>query len=223
MNAPKSGVVWPARLPRWTHPLLRAIWPGTMWATEASQEVHLTFDDGPHADITPWVLTCLEERQMTATFFVIGHHAQTHGTLLRRMRDAGHAIGGHTMNHEHGWRTDTARYLDSARTSVDATGSNDGLFRPPHGKLRRVQAARLRSHAQVVMWDVLSGDYAATGNEGAQRVLRRLKRHTRPGSIVVLHDSLKCEEVLRRVLPAYLDWIQSQGWTSVRLKPHNPM
>ena len=73
------------------------------------------------------------------------------------------------------------------------------------------------------MWDVLSGDYAATGNEGAQRVLRRLKRHTRPGSIVVLHDSLKCEEVLRRVLPTYLDWIQSQGWTSVRLKAHNPM
>lgn len=193
-----------------------------MWATEASQEVHLTFDDGPHADITPWVLTCLEERQMTATFFVIGHHAQTHGALLRRMRDAGHAIGGHTMNHEHGWRTDTARYLDSARASVDATGSNDWLFRPPHGKLRRVQAARLRSHAQVVMWDVLSGDYAATGNEGAQRVLRRLKRHTRPGSIVVLHDSLKCQEVLRRVLPTYLDWIQSQGWTSVRLDPHQP-
>ena len=194
-----------------------------MWATEASQEVHLTFDDGPHADITPWVLTCLEERQMTATFFVIGHHAQTHGALLRRMREAGHAIGGHTMNHEHGCWTDTARYLDSARASVDATGSNDGLFRPPHGKLRRVQAARLRSHAQVVMWDVLSGDYAATGNEGAQRVLRRLKRHTRPGSIVVLHDSLKCQEVLRRVLPTYLDWIQSQGWTSVRLKAHNPM
>lgn len=194
-----------------------------MWATEASQEVHLTFDDGPHADITPWVLTCLEERQMTATFFVIGRHAQTHGALLRRMREAGHAIGGHTMNHEHGWRTDTARYLDSARASVEATGSNDGLFRPPHGKLRRIQAARLRSHVQVVMWDVLSGDYAATGNEGAQRVLRRLKRHTWPGSIVVLHDSLKCEEVLRRVLPTYLDWIQSQGWTSVRLKAHNPM
>ena len=53
-----------------------------MWATEASQEVHLTFDDGPHADITPWVLTCLEERQMTATFFVIGRHAQTHGAFF---------------------------------------------------------------------------------------------------------------------------------------------
>ena len=193
-----------------------------MWATEASQEVHLTFDDGPHPDITPWVLTCLEERQMTATFFAIGRRAQTHGALVQRMRDAGHAVGGHTMDHEHGWRTDTARYLDSARASVDATGSNDGLFRPPHGKLRRVQAAWLRSHAQVVKWDVLSGDYAATGNEGAQRVLRRLQRHTQPGSIVVLHDSLKCENVLRAVLPDYLDWIQSQGWTSVRLDPHHP-
>ena len=160
---------------------------------------------------------------MTATFFAIGRHAQTYGALVQRMRDAGHAVGGHTMDHEHGWWTDTERYLDSAQASVEATGSHDRLFRPPHGKLTRGQAVRLRSHAQVVMWDVLSGDYAARGGEDAQQVLRRLKRHTRPGSIVVFHDSLKCEAVLRHVLPAYLDWIESQGWTSVRLKPQNLM
>ena len=221
MNASKSGVVWPARLPRWTHPVLRAIWPDTLWATGASQSVHLTFDDGPHPDITPWVLTCLEERNMTATFFVIGRHAQTQGALLQRMRDAGHAVGGHTMNHEHGWRTDTARYVDSARASLESTGSADGLFRPPHGKLTRAQAKSLGAHAQVVMWDVLSGDYAAQGDQGARAVLHRLKRHTRPGSIVVFHDSLKCEAVLRVVLPEYLSWLQGKGLTSVRLGRHN--
>ena len=61
------------------------------------------------------------------------------------------------------------------------------------------------------MWDVLSGDYAATGNEGRPKGAPRLKRHTRPGSIVVLHDSLKCEEVLRRVLPEYLDLDSKPG------------
>ena len=220
MNAWNSGVVWPARLPRWTHPLLRVFWPGTMWATGASQSVHLTFDDGPHPDITPWVLSCLEKRQMTATFFVIGRLAQTHSSLLQRMRDAGHAVGGHTMNHEHGWRTGTARYLATAQASLEATGSEDQLFRPPHGKLTRAQALGIRLHAQVVMWDVLSGDYAAKGEGGARRVLQRLKKHTRPGSIVVFHDSLKCEAVLRDVLPQYLDWILSQGWSSVRLERH---
>ena len=200
--------------------MLRAIWPGTMWATEAVQAVHLTFDDGPHPDITPWVLNCLEERNMTATFFVIGAQALTHGALLQRIRDAGHAVGGHTMSHEHGWRTDTSRYVDSARASLEATGSDDGLFRPPYGKLTRAQADLLGTHAQVVMWDVLSGDYAAQGDRGARAVLRRLKRHTRQGSIVVFHDSLKCEAALRGVLPEYLDWIQSKGWTSVRLGRH---
>lgn len=202
--------------------MLRVLWPGTLWATSASNSVHLTFDDGPHPDITPWVLSCLEERNMTATFFVLGRHAQTQGTLLQRMRDGGHAVGGHTMNHEHGWRTETAPYLATAQASLEATDSDDGLFRPPHGKLTRAQAVGLRPHAQVVMWDVLSGDYAAKGEEGARLVLQRLKRNTRPGSIVVLHDSLKCEAVLRAALPQYLDWIQSQGWTSVRLERHTP-
>ena len=221
MNASKSGVVWPEHLPRWTHPLLRVFWPDTLWATGASQSVHLTFDDGPHPDITPWVLSCLAKRQMTATFFVIGRHAQTHGSLLQRMSDAGHAIGGHTMNHEHGWRTGTVRYLATAQASIETTGSEDRLFRPPHGKLTRAQALGIRPHAQVLMWDVLSGDYAAKGEEGSRRVLQRLKKHTRPGSIVVFHDSLKCEAVLRTVLPQYLDWIQTQGWNSRRLERHN--
>ena len=200
--------------------MLRILWPGTLWATRASKSVHLTFDDGPHPVITPWVLDCLDKHGMTATFFVIGGHAQTHAPLLRRMRDAGHAIGGHTMNHEHGWRTGTADYVDTAQASLEAAGSTDGLFRPPYGKLTRAQAKGLRAHAQVVMWDVLSGDFAARGDRGICRVLTRLKRHTRPGSIVVFHDSLKCEDALRAVLPQYLSWLQDKGWTSVRLERH---
>ena len=83
------------------------------------------------------------------------------------MRDAGHAIGGHTMNHEHGWRTGTADYVDTAQASLEAAGSTDGLFRPPYGKLTRAQAKGLRAHAQVVMWDVLSGDFAARGDRAS--------------------------------------------------------
>ena len=180
-----------------------------MWATEASQEVHLTFDDGPHPDITPWVLTCLEERQMTATFFAIGRRAQTHGALVQRMRDAGHAVGGHTMDHEHGWWTDTERYLDSAQASVEATGSHDRLFRPPHGKLTRAQVVS-SSHAQVVMWDAERG-LRRKGERGCPTGPSR-KRHTRPGTIVVFHDSLKCATCC--VSPArYLDLLKP-GMTS---------
>ena len=70
------------------------------------------------------------------------------------------------------------------------------------------------------MWNVLSGDYAARGASGAVTVLQRLKRHTRPGSIVVFHDSAKCADILKKALPEYLTWLQDSGWTSQRLDGH---
>lgn len=217
MKGLKSGAVWPARIPRWLHPLLKAWWPGTLWSTSIPNAVHLTFDDGPDPDLTPWVLDQLRARDMTATFFVVGEQALRHPKVLEQVLDQGHALGGHTMRHEHGWRSGKSAYVTSARQSMAMAGEAVTLFRPPYGKFTRAQATALAPHATSVMWDVLSGDYAAKGHSGAQTVLGRLKRHTRPGSIVVFHDSHKCTEVLYTVLPAYLDWLEAQAWTSVAL------
>lgn len=194
--------------------MLRAWWPGTLWATSSPQAVHLTFDDGPDPVLTAWVLDHLKARGMTATFFVVGEQARRHPQVLDEIRQRGHALGGHTMKHERGWSIATAAYVDSARQSLQAAGAGTRLFRPPYGKLTRAQAQGLAPHARIVMWDVLSGDYAAKGLPGAEEVMNRLRRHTRPGSIVVFHDSPKCGETLRCVLPLYLDWLQQRGWTS---------
>lgn len=218
MKGPKSRAVWPAHIPRWFHPLLQWWWPGTQWATEASQAVHLTFDDGPHPEITPWVLDQLQAHQMTATFFVLGAAARSHSDIIKRTVAQGHAVGGHTMNHEHGWHTDTAAYVQSAKTSMEVGHDGRSLFRPPFGKITRTQCLALLPYAQIVMWDVLSGDYVVNGNRGEEIVLRRLKRHTRPGSIVVFHDNEKCGATIKKVLPEYLLWLQQKGWTSTHLE-----
>lgn len=218
MKGLKSGAVWPACIPRWAHPLLKAWWPGTLWSTSHPNAVHLTFDDGPDPMLTPWVLEQLHNRGMTATFFVVGEQAQRHPRILEQVRDHGHALGGHTMRHEHGWRTEHSEYVSSARQSMAVAGEAVAWFRPPFGKFTRAQATALAPHGTSVMWDVLSGDYAAGGQAGAEAVLERLKRHTKPGSVVVFHDSPKCAEVLHAVLPPYLDWLAAQGWTSVALE-----
>ena len=216
MKGPKSGAVWPAHIPRWLHPVLQWWWPGTRWATKASEAVHVTFDDGPEPSITPWVLDQLDAHDMTATFFAVGAQAEKHPAILEEVISRGHTLGGHTMNHEHGWRTNVEAFVASASASL----GESGLFRPPHGKMTRAQCLALRPHAQIVMWTVLSGDYAAHGPSGAEKVLRRLKRHTHPGSIVVFHDSAKCAEALRMVLPEYLTWLKDAGWTSTCLEGH---
>ena len=199
-----------------------------MWSTSSPNAVHLTFDDGPDPELTPWVLAQLKARDMTATFFVVGEQAQRHPHVLEQVREQGHALGGHTMRHEHGWRTGNQEYVTSALQSMAVAGElgvrqagagkTVAWFRPPYGKFTRAQATALAPHATSIMWDVLSGDYAARGQAGAEAVLKRLKRHTRAGSIVVFHDSPKCAEVLHVVLPAYLEWLEAQGWTSVALE-----
>src|SRR3989442_6464090 len=59
----------------------------------------LTFDDGPHAASTPQLLEILARHQARATFFMLGQFALQYPELVRRIAQAGHAIGNHSWDH----------------------------------------------------------------------------------------------------------------------------
>ena len=64
-----------------------------------TQSVLLTFDDGPHPDVTPGVLDRLAAYDARAVFFVVGRRLKRSGDLLERTRQAGHLIGNHSYLH----------------------------------------------------------------------------------------------------------------------------
>jgi len=73
---------------------------GIITHVETQEEVAaLTFDDGPHPEYTPRLLEILERLQARATFFMVGEAAQRHREIVRRVADAGHAIGNHSWDH----------------------------------------------------------------------------------------------------------------------------
>ncbi|MFN3874482.1 MAG: polysaccharide deacetylase family protein [Flavobacteriales bacterium] len=182
---------------------------GRIWRMPAHERsLYLTFDDGPVAETTPWVLDTLAAHGAKATFFVVGANAERHPALLRRIRDAGHAIGNHTFSHLNGWRTPLREYLADVARAQAITGTR--LFRPPYGRMTWAQARALRASHSLVMWDVLSRDYdPATPPE---RCLGHVLRHARPGSIIVLHDSAKAEPRLRHALPRALETLGTHGY-----------
>jgi peptidoglycan/xylan/chitin deacetylase (PgdA/CDA1 family) len=157
----------------------------------------------------------LEREGCQGTFFMVGAQAQKHSELVAEVRRRGHSLGNHTMNHEKGWNVQASTYLQSVQ-ACDAVLCPDGresrLFRPPYGKFTPRQASAISRQKKAIMWDVLAGDYL--GAEYAQDVLARLKECTRPGSIVVMHDSPKAWPVLQQVLPEYLSWLAKQGLVS---------
>lgn len=194
------------------------LYPGLTWRVPVLQkEIFLTFDDGPVPGPTEFALDHLARANAKATFFCIGDNIRKHGTIFRRVVEAGHGIGNHTFHHISGWKMGEERYLDNVRlcheemtkANLNMTGPAN-LFRPPYGRITRKQIAALRDY-QIVMWDVLTNDYAQ--NLAPEKSLKESIRATRPGSIVVLHDSMKAERNMMYVLPRFIDHFGSLGYS----------
>jgi len=192
-----------------TPAFIQRLLPDYTWRVPTGERVlHLTFDDGPIPVVTPWVLDALRQFDAKATFFCVGENVQRHPDIFQQILTEGHAVGNHTHQHLNGWKTDTDAYLHNVQQCAERVPGN--LFRPPYGRLRTAQATALKKNYQIVLWDVLSGDF----DQGIspQKCFDNIRRHVQPGSIVVLHDSLKAECNLRYALPALLDFYAGKGW-----------
>ncbi|MEO1253983.1 MAG: polysaccharide deacetylase family protein [Bacteroidota bacterium] len=82
------------------------------WSIPSDNSIYLTFDDGPHPYITPWVLDKLSKYDANATFFSLGKQIIKHPRLIEETITSGHAIGNHTYNHVRGWNTNSVDYLN---------------------------------------------------------------------------------------------------------------
>jgi len=187
----------------------KILYPQLLWSMSAGKkEIFVTFDDGPHPEITPKVLKILEQFGAKATFFCVGHNVEKHQTTYREILKHGHVVGNHTFNHLKGWETTDKAYFDNiekCRRLVDSQ-----LFRPPHGRIKRSQIKFLKNNYTIVMWSVLSYDFS--NKKTGQKCLEITVKQTKPGSIVVFHDSEKAADNMLFALPLFLEHFQNKGF-----------
>lgn len=191
---------------------LRAIYPKLVWRIPVdSKKIFLTFDDGPIPIVTPFVLNLLKEYNAKATFFCIGDNIRKHPDIFEQVKDEGHTIGNHTFNHLKGWSTPDEAYLKNFMRCQELVSSQ--YMRPPHGQIRFSQIKKLKRlypDLEIVMWDVLSGDFDL--NLSPEGCLNNIVKNVEPGSIVVFHDSLKAFDRLKYALPRALEIWSSKGF-----------
>lgn len=188
----------------------RLLFPEAIWRIKHKNRrvVYLTFDDGPVPEVTPWVLDLLEKYNIKATFFLVGDNVRRSPALFEEIKRRGHSWGNHTMHHLQGMKVTSRRYMRDL-TEADML-INSSLFRPPHGLLRWKQANGIKTHYNIVMYDLVTRDYSRKLN--GEQVLENVKRFTRNGSIIVFHDSLKAEKNMRYALPRAIKWLIAQGY-----------
>lgn len=196
------------KTPKWVSKLFY----GRVWEMPESQKaIYLTFDDGPHPLITPFVLEELDKYDAKATFFCIGKNAVEHPGIFKKILDHGHAVGNHTHNHLNGWKTNNKHYLENimeARKYIDSS-----LFRPPYGRITLTQRKLLMQQHdsfKIIMWSVLSGDFDE--RISPEKCFKNVLDNTKIGSVIVFHDSEKAYERLRYTLPAVLKYFSGQGF-----------
>ena len=153
--------------------------------------VHLTFDDGPHAENTPELLRILREFDARATFFVIGREAERPPEIISGIRAGGHGIGAHTLTHRSLTglrRRDLLEEIDGGQAAIAAAGGGTPrLLRPPWGKydLSTLFAAR-RRRIRLALW---SHDSQDSRLSDPRAIVVRLSKTPMPrGSVLLLHD-----------------------------------
>lgn len=177
--------------------------------SSSSKVIYLTFDDGPVPEVTPLVLNLLDKYNVKATFFCVGENVRNNPELYNEILRRGHRTGNHTFNHVKGFNVPTSEYVANVDKAAEFIDSK--LFRPPYGRIKRNQIRNLKSRYEIIMWDLLTFDY----NQRIEKetIIKRVKRQSRNGSIVVFHDSLKAKNNMLSVLPLAIEFWNSKGYT----------
>ncbi|CAN5410052.1 hypothetical protein BH23VER1_BH23VER1_02060 [soil metagenome] len=153
--------------------------------------VAMTFDDGPHPRNTPRLLDLLAQRNIKATFFVVGTNAKAYPDIMRRIVAEGHEIGNHTVNHGNLAKSSDAKVRSELKGAAEGimatTGTAPRLMRPPYGAITSAQKQWIYDEFgyTTVMWSVDPRDWQ---RPGSSVVARRLVEGTRNGSILLAHD-----------------------------------
>lgn len=188
--------------------------------------VALTFDDGPNPKYTEAILDILKEKEVPATFFMVGKHVKKYPEIAKRVVEEGHLIGNHTYSHTNLLGSSKQKVineiLNNQKIIEEVTGITPKYFRPPRGMYNKTALETAAdNNLTMVLWSVSSQDWAS---EGWKDIVRNVTKRVKPGAVILFHDSgdfITAQGGGRdntiKALPMIIDDLQKKGYTFVSL------
>jgi len=185
--------------------------------------VALTFDDGPDPVITPKILAILKEKNIKATFFLIGKKVKDNPQLAYQIVEKGNVVGNHSFYHRFWSGAEEKKLMEKdfllAQQEIEkATGKKPVLLRPPHGIASLWFLKQAKDYGfKVVFWDVEAKDWQKKTT--AQKIVEEITRKTKPGAIILLHDGLDfkvgAQNKVVEALPQIIEELEKKGYSFV--------
>lgn len=196
---------------------------------EPKGTIYLTFDDGPSTKITPHILDILKEKNVKATFFVVGYsYGSEKEKLIIREFQEGHTVALHGVSHEYSKIYSSLEALIQNFTALqekvkNSTGYTPTIIRFPGGSSNTVSkhycdgimsdAVKYFSDSEFVYFDWNIDSQDAGGAKSSQEVYENVIRTLKPGknNVVLMHDSSSKQYTLD-ALEAIIDFCIAEGY-----------
>lgn len=173
--------------------------------------VALTFDDGPSPVTTPQLLRTLKNKNVKATFFMLGNSVRANPGVARQVKNDGHEIGSHSYSHPQltslSSQQVTQQMKDADREIVKATGVLPKSFRPPYGAVNWTVSNAARKPS--IMWSIDTRDWESRNPVAINQVVNQ---NIHNGAIILLHD---IHQPSINSVPQMIDNLRRQGYEFV--------
>lgn len=168
-------------------------------------------DDGPHPYYTEQLLDGLAQRNVHATFFVTGEHAQLHPDIIKRMSEEGHLIGNHTYSHIQLTKSNSEEFkeelIKTNEIIKEITGNEVLYVRPPYGSWDKKFESELNMFP--VLWSVDPLDWCSSN---VSCITEKIVENVEENDIILMHDYY--DTSVTAALKA-VDELQKEGYTFV--------
>ena len=176
--------------------------------------VSISFDAAWGNEQTQTLLDILCEKNVKATFFLVGFWAEKYPQSVKAIHEAGHDVGNHSDTHPHLPKLEKDKItsqIDDCNKKIEAAGApRPTLFRPPYGDYNNtVVESTNELNMHCIQWDVDSLDWK---DPSADEMVKRIKNKIKPGSIILMHNGAKNTP---EALPKIIDAIRDEGYEFV--------
>lgn len=187
---------------------------GRFVGDQSQKTIYLTFDLGYEAGFTEEVLDVLQQKNVSAVFFLVGHYLESQPELVQRMIDEGHFIGNHSYNHLKASGNSAEKIREDAQKLQTAAQEKFNVtplfYRPPSGVFTNDSIGNASSLGlTTLLWGVAYQDWGSYTME-RQAAVDKLMSRIHPGAIVLLHLA---NETNSDMLPYFIQEAQAAGYT----------